>query len=547
MDQEPEEMDYRPDVKSPFLATLKGALSPQALSTLRVMAFLYFKHLHKNIFGSLRHLFLAKNEELMFNFPTTDVAYNEACAELMAASLIQLNEEDKAFSMRPEIQTSVLADMQPTGLIAPLFNAMVKVLTGLWPRMISVPDRTVNQEEFTLATTPGTDFEAYLKTRYSEGRIPVLQEYVEYARVNVWGRRDELVAHVARLEHIFYHLDDDMVEVCATVTFAMLLAEAAWYVISSAHDGQGDALTPSRYYLERSKCEDAEAKIQAAFGVCGLARAKSSLHHASIRRVHAAIALERGRADEAAQFVNLQLEQLDLHYTEQGEALKKSGLLDRAPDAVAQTPWGLEVPPGYFLVLPFRSVCSFGWKLYLSAQDEKDPKYAQCLYQAQLCFSTALKDHESAHNGTGQMYSRLVLPCTTSRKKPSSLTLTSMGELLYGLGNVTTKQAIFLGKAHLNESLEFYEKALLHFEGAVRVNHDSMAGIAKTHYKLVVHNIRNRFYRLAKYENRHDVFRDLLMRTTVSTSTRLCRFIPATLLTTLTSLASFSNRAEFRH
>ena len=244
MDHKPEEMDYRPEIMSSFLANAKETLSPEASSTLRVMAFLDSKSLHKNLFEPLRHLLLAKNDELMFNFPTTAAAHNEACAELMAASLIQLNEEDKTLSMKPEIQTSVLADMQPTGLIAPLFNAMVKVLTGLWPPMISVPDRTVNQEEFTLATAPGTDFEAYLKTRYSEGRIPVLQEYVEYARVNVWGRRDELVAHVARLEHIFYHLDDDMVEVCATVTLAMLLAEAAWYVTSSAHDGLGSRLIP---------------------------------------------------------------------------------------------------------------------------------------------------------------------------------------------------------------------------------------------------------------------------------------------------------------
>ena len=214
MDQKPEEMDYQPEIISPFIATLKGPLSSQALSTLRVMAFLDSKHLHKNIFEPTRDLFLAKNEELKFNFPTTDAAHNEACAELMAASLIQLNEEDKALSMRPEIQTSVLADMQPTGLIPQLVNAMVKILTGLWPRMMTVPDRTVDQEEFRLATAPGTDFEAYLKTRYSNGRIPVLQEYVEYTRINVWGRRDELVAHVARLEHIFYHLDDDMVEVC---------------------------------------------------------------------------------------------------------------------------------------------------------------------------------------------------------------------------------------------------------------------------------------------------------------------------------------------
>ena len=158
--------------------------------------------------------------------------------------------------------------------------------------------------------------------------------------------------------------------------------------------------------MERSRCYDAEVKIQAALGVHGLARGKSSLHHASLHRVHAAIALERGKANEAEQYVNLQMEQLELCGTEQGEALKKSGLLDKAPDAAAFSPWGLDAPPGIFVVLPFRSVCTFGWKLYLSAQDERDPKYGQYLYQAALCFSSALKDCKSAHNETGRLILR---------------------------------------------------------------------------------------------------------------------------------------------
>ena len=226
-----ENMDHKPEIRSPFLANGRETLSLEALSTLRVMAFLDPRNLYKNLFEPLRQLFLVKNEELMFNFPTTAAAHNKACAELVEVSLIQLSKEDKALSMRLETQTSVLADMQPTGLISPLFNAMVKALIGLWPQMICIPDRTVNQEEFTVATVPGIDFEAYLKTRHSEGQVPVLQEYVQYARINVWGRRDELVAHITRLEHLFYHLDEDMVEVCATITFAILLAEAAWCVI----------------------------------------------------------------------------------------------------------------------------------------------------------------------------------------------------------------------------------------------------------------------------------------------------------------------------
>ena len=154
-----------------------------------------------------------------------------------------------------------------------------------------------------------------------------------------------------------------------------------------------------RYY-------DAEVKIQAALGVHELAPGKSSLHNASIYRVHAAIAFECRKPDEAAQHLNLQIQQLELRWTVQGEALKKSGLLDRAPDAVALSPWGLDVPPGNFVVLPFRSVRSFGWKLYLNAQDENDPKYRHYLYQAALCFSTALEDCKSAHAETGRMNSR---------------------------------------------------------------------------------------------------------------------------------------------
>lgn len=54
---------------------------------------------------------------------------------------------------------------------------------------------------------------------------------------------------------------------------------------------------------------------------------ESSLHHASIFRVHAAIALERGRSEEAAQHVNIQRGQLELRGTEQRAALKKANSL----------------------------------------------------------------------------------------------------------------------------------------------------------------------------------------------------------------------------
>lgn len=454
-------MDYAPGILSPFLATSKETLLPEALSTLRVMAFMDPNHLHKDFFESQRQLFAVKNQELEFRFPTTAAAHTKSCVELIKASLIQLTEDDQAFSMRLETQASVLADMHSTGLTSPLFNATVKVMTGVWPQMICIPDRTVDQAEFATATAPGTDYEGYLKKRHSEGQMPWLQEYFQYARVNVWGQRDELVSHIARLEHIFYHLNDDMIEECATITFAQLLAEAAWY------------------FLERSRYYDAEVKIQAALGVYELARGKSPLHYASIHRVHAAIALERGKADEAAEYVNLQMEQLELRWLQQGEDLKESGLLDSAPDSVTMSPWGLDVPPGKFAVLPFRSLCGLGWKLYLSAQSEKDLRYPKCLSQAALCFSTVLEDRKD-------------VVVEREQRDPR------MGELLYSLGNVTQKQASFFGQPYLDESLGHYENALLHFQRAV-LETRSAAGIAKTHYKLAIHFLRRHDYERATY------------------------------------------------
>lgn len=167
-----------------------------------------------------------------------------------------------------------------------------------------------------------------------------------------------------------------------------------------------NSLSLSRYYFERARYHDAEIKIESALGVYELGRARSSLHHASIYRVHAAIALESGKFDEAAKYVNTQLELLGLHHTPQGDVLKESGLLDRRPDAISPPSEIHDVDPGIFVVLPFRSICSFGHKLYFSANDVKDERYPIYLYHAENCFSTALKDCEIAHMKMATMSGR---------------------------------------------------------------------------------------------------------------------------------------------
>lgn len=211
-----------------FLSNRKATLSSKALSTLRVMAFLDGRRVQSGLMEPLRRLFASKNEELKFDFPNTAIAHREACAELVKDALLHFSRRGKTYTMTPELQTSVLADLQTAGLLAPLFNGTVKVLSGLWPQMIRIPDRTVGQEEFKVATAPGTNYEAYLKKRHFDSQLTRFEEYGKYANRNVWGRREDLVHHVARLEQIFFHLDDATIEVCATVTFAMLLVEASW-------------------------------------------------------------------------------------------------------------------------------------------------------------------------------------------------------------------------------------------------------------------------------------------------------------------------------
>ena len=116
--------------------------------------------------------------------------------------------------------------------------------------------------------------------------------------------------------------------------------------------------------------------------------------------------MECRKDGEAARYADRQLQQLELQWTEQGEALRKSGLLDKAPDAVAVSTWGVGLPPGKFVVLPFRSVSNYGWKFYLLAEDVADPMYMRFLYQAELCFKAVYEDCRLAHSQTKQLRSR---------------------------------------------------------------------------------------------------------------------------------------------
>ena len=230
-DHKPEGLDYKQEASSPFLKVSKGKLSPEALSLVRVVALLDSGHMHTYIFESFRAMFAVRDPDLLFNFPMTSGAHTQACAELFSSGLIEMSDQDMAFSMKPNIKTSVLADVHSSGLMSTLFNAAVAVLTILWPWMVCVPDRTIDPVEFDMATAPGTTYEAYLRTRHRVNQTSHSAEFARYATNGIWGRRDELNFHIDSLDRIFCHLNDDTLEECATITFAQLLAEASWYAI----------------------------------------------------------------------------------------------------------------------------------------------------------------------------------------------------------------------------------------------------------------------------------------------------------------------------
>ena len=79
------------------------------------------------------------------------------------------------------------------------------------------------------------------------------------------------------------------------------------------------------------------------------------------------------------------------------------------------------------------------------------------------------------------------------------LTLGSIGELRYALGNVASKQVSFLGKAHVYESIEHYENALVHYQNAGANHTQSAAAIAETQYKLATQFIKIEDYASATY------------------------------------------------
>ena len=86
-------------------------LSPETLNLVRAIALLDTTQIHTYSFESLRAIFAAGDPILMLNSPSTPAAHIQACAELYKSGLIEMSDQEKAFSGIYYVWASVLAEM----------------------------------------------------------------------------------------------------------------------------------------------------------------------------------------------------------------------------------------------------------------------------------------------------------------------------------------------------------------------------------------------------------------------------------------------------
>ena len=82
----------------------------------------------------------------MLNLPTTPAAHTQACAELFKSGLIEMSDQEEAFSVRYYIWAGVLADVESTGsgLQKLVFSLIVIHTVNIFSGYISVANRRVH-------------------------------------------------------------------------------------------------------------------------------------------------------------------------------------------------------------------------------------------------------------------------------------------------------------------------------------------------------------------------------------------------------------------
>ena len=179
-----------------------ATLSPPTRSLLRAMAMFDPTDIRERYLASICRLYVDsrktaqwQNEVFLLDFPVEEDACQHAIDELLGEGYIQPHDNGLGYFLEYEVRALQLDQLSnDRRTFDAAFRTAVWALFDLWPFM-------------------------------TDGNEP---DYAKYAEYNLWGRRDELVIHVAGLERLFTGAEKKLKEDCCGQRYIRLLTEAAW-------------------------------------------------------------------------------------------------------------------------------------------------------------------------------------------------------------------------------------------------------------------------------------------------------------------------------
>ena len=180
-------------------AAIKG-LQPQAISLLRAMCFFEPTDIRESYLTAICARYSShtgRSEATLSEFPIQPDDLRSTLDELEMEHLISFPEDSLGMCVKDQVRKEILNQLKNMPAVFEVaFETVVVVLHELWPSMMG-PQKSE------------PDFD-------------------EYAKNNLWGGRNELVKHVKSLESLFQKAKADVMELCASTRYMVLLVEAAW-------------------------------------------------------------------------------------------------------------------------------------------------------------------------------------------------------------------------------------------------------------------------------------------------------------------------------
>ncbi|KAK1749795.1 hypothetical protein QBC47DRAFT_395340 [Echria macrotheca] len=353
-------------------------------------------------------------QDAMTGFPQTKPAFFRDLSILAQSSIIHRNTDQNELSVHRMVQDVIRSQLLKTDdLVCSVFQVTVRLLSSVWP----------------FVTTPR-------------------KGHTTFDQVDRWTQCERMIPHIVRLRQIFEDFDDSKQRGTATVDFAWLLAEGAWY------------------HLERSNPRECLGFIETGFKLTDVSPEDLSFIRAEFHGTRSSIGLEMNEKETALYHREQNVafreatfakdgklnNKLAAGYSEYGRALMTCGLFGRAAEMFEKSISIREQLPGFTrlqLFNPLRGLALVRW--HEGSYEEASELLLGALRDRELAFGR--DDKES---------------CRT-------------GELLYSLGSVRQSQGL------LEESFVYHQRALLQFRSSIGDNHHLTA---KACYNLSMHYLR---------------------------------------------------------